>query len=403
MFLYWFGDSIWKPNFRFFHLVERLLWHTFSDDPGRKTAGFCAGDLELVCPSLFDCQSALFLSTMNQQQRVSAFVDVIWDWYARHKRTLPWRDLKITDDTQRAYMVLVSEIMLQQTQVSRVQIVFKRFLESFPTIRDLAAATNSEVILAWRGMGYNSRVLRLRDAARTIVTGSRVSALRVQAKNAKLVTGSKRVTFPQSMEELLSIPGIGHYTAGAIRNFAFQLPTACIDTNIRRILHRTFVGPENSDGTFSMSDKELMKIAEQAMMIALDGKKNHTSADWYAALMDFGSLVQTKNNPKWDICPLSAKNIMKATRKNFPKSFVRGPKSEPGRSVGGKHIPNRIFRGRIVESLRDHGSLSLEQIGANISVDWDPAEHREWLQGLLKKLTVDRLVDVKGKKYLLAA
>lgn len=328
---------------------------------------------------------------MNREKRTQAFVREIWSWYARHKRTLPWRDLKMKDDSQRAYMILVSEIMLQQTQVSRVQIVFKRFLESFPTLQDLAKASNTEVILAWRGMGYNSRVLRLRDAA-------------------KKICEEHAGVFPKEMDQLLAIKGIGHYTAGAIRNFAFHLPTACIDTNIRRILHRTFVGPENPDGTWKKDDKYLLQIADAAMRIAVDGKPGHTSADWFAALMDFGSLVQTKRNPRFDVCPLTHNKIMMTNSRSFlevskkidQKKYTK--KREPGREVGGKHIPNRIFRGRIVESLRDaKAGLTTEQIGANISVDWDPAEHREWLQGLLKKLTVDRLIDAKGKKYVLAA
>jgi adenine-specific DNA glycosylase len=146
-----------------------------------------------------------------------------------------------------------------------------------------------------------------------------------------------------------------------------------------------------------------MKFVEASMHIAVDGKKDHTSADWYAALMDFGSLVQTKRNPRWDVCPLTAKKIMRATPKNFPKTFTSKSSKEPGRSVGGKHIPNRIFRGRIVESLRDaKAGLTTEQIGANISVDWNPTEHREWLQSLLKKLTVDRLIDKRKRKYVLA-
>ena len=168
---------------------------------------------------------------MTHQERIEGFVREIWSWYARHKRTLPWRDLKVEYDSQRAYMVLVSEIMLQQTQVSRVQIVFKRFLESFPTLEDLAKATNAEVILAWRGMGYNSRVLRLRDAA-------------------KIICEEHQGIFPKEMDQLLSIKGIGNYTAGAIRNFAFHIPTACVDTNIRRIVHRTFFAPENPTKNF---------------------------------------------------------------------------------------------------------------------------------------------------------
>lgn len=341
---------------------------------------------------------------MNQQERISAFVSEIWSWYARHKRTLPWRDLKIKNDTQRAYMILVSEVMLQQTQVSRVQAIFKRFLEQFPTIQDLAKASNAEVILAWRGMGYNSRALRLRDAAKVVV----------EKFDGK---------FPREMDELLSIKGIGSYTAGAIRNFAFGIPTACIDTNIRRILHRTFAGPENADGTWEKDDGYLLDLAEEILDYACEtyddqffglfvsaspnNKKTNkraafATAEWHAALMDFGSSVQTKNNPKWDVCPLSGKHIMKATRKNFPKSFVRSPKSEPGRSVGGKHIPNRIFRGRVIESLRNHQQgLSLEQIGANISVDWNSREHRVWLQGILEKLCKDSLITKKGKSYML--
>jgi A/G-specific adenine glycosylase len=110
-------------------------------------------------------------------------------------------------------------------------IVFKRFLEQFPTLSDLADASNKEVIIAWRGMGYNSRALRLRDAARWIRDRDRV-------RNE--YNPSPNPVFPSSMEELQTIPGIGHYTAGAIRNFAFGIPTPCIDTNIRRILHRVF-------------------------------------------------------------------------------------------------------------------------------------------------------------------
>ena len=164
------------------------------------------------------------IRSMKKQEHMQAFVEQIWKWYAVHKRELPWRDLKITDDTERAYQILVSEIMLQQTQVSRVKIVFKNFLERFPTLKDLANASNKDVILAWRGMGYNSRALRLRDAA-------------------KVICSQYSGVFPKEYDQLIQIKGIGAYTAGAIRNFAFNLPTPCIDTNIRRILHRAFVGP----------------------------------------------------------------------------------------------------------------------------------------------------------------
>lgn len=327
---------------------------------------------------------------MQEQERIQRFCDAIWAWYARHKRVLPWRDIVETNDTQRAYMVFVSEIMLQQTQVPRVIVIFRRFLDRFPTIRDLAQASNKDVILAWKGMGYNSRALRLRDAARIIVD-------------------DHQGIFPHEYDKLLSIKGIGPYTAAAIRNFAFNLPTPCIDTNIRRILHRTFAGPENADGSWEMNDKKLLIVAERILTIALhhtptSNAYQATAAEWHAALMDFGSLVQTKSNPKWNICPLTEKGIMKTTQKQFEKrsSAASTPaKKEPGRFEGAKYVPNRIFRGRIVDALREYDRLTLDQLGPEICHDWSD-EHREWLKKILHKLTQDALIARKGDAFVLA-
>lgn len=333
----------------------------------------------------------------------------IWAWYAVHKRTLPWRDLTDRDSTERAYKVLVSEIMLQQTQVPRVIITFKNFLERFPTIAHLAKASNRDVLIAWRGMGYNSRALRLRDGAKTIVAGCWLTG------SIKQQATSQQATFPTSMNDLLSIPGIGPYTAAAIRNFAFGLPTPCIDTNIRRILHRTFFGPENPDGTWERGDEELLEIAGEVLVEAIrqkgkDGKEGREEkedssppSDWHAALMDFGSLVQTKRNPTWEICPLTRAGVMKTAKRNFVLRSAQGDrKKEPGRHVGSVFIPNRIFRGRIVEALRDeHRGLTRDQIGQRISVDWDKAVHKAWLDGIMKKLLTDRLIREQRGKYVL--
>lgn len=209
------------------------------------------------------------------------------------------------------------------------------------------------------------------------------------------------------MEDLLSIPGIGPYTAAAIRNFAFNLPTPCIDTNIRRILHRTFVGPENSEGLFEKNDKFLLKVAGEVLQEAVKFK---STADWHAALMDFGSLVQTKRNPRWDICPLTARGIMKTTKKKYESGIMnhegaqRTKKTEPGRLVGSIFIPDRIFRGRIVEALRDAPEgLTLHDIGAVISVDWNPGDHREWLEMLLKKLQKEKFLELRSRRYALSS
>ena len=328
---------------------------------------------------------------MTRAERIAGFADAIWSWYARHKRSLPWRDLPDQDPNIRAYKILVSEVMLQQTQVSRVQIVFKRFLERFPTMKSLAEASNREVILAWRGMGYNSRALRLRDAIRTVVD-------------------EHYGVFPITMKGLRDLPGLGNYTAAAVRNFAWNLPTPCTDTNIRRILHRTFFGPENADGTWEVGDAKLLKLAAEVLNIAVELQIancklqiNRPAADWHAALMDFGSMVQTKRNPKWSICPLTAAGIMKTTAKNFPKSDVRSPKSEPGRIIAGRFTPNRIIRGRVVELLRDSPKpLTLASIGKDVCIDWSKEEHAQWMQALLKKLQSDGLLVARSGKFSLA-
>lgn len=363
---------------------------------------------------------------MRHEERIRRFVEETWQWYVHHQRILPWRDLAIEDDTQRAYPILVSEVMLQQTQVSRVQIIFKQFIERFPTIQDLAKASNRDVLIAWRGMGYNSRALRLRDAARTIMEDF----------------GG---VFPREMDALLSIKGIGPYTAAAIRNFAFNLPTPCIDTNIRRILHRTFIGPENPDGTWKKDDAYLLKLAGEVLRIALEvsrrpepscssaarcsfgihcanesrddeGRKfqqRHTGATWHSALMDFGSLVQTKSNPKWYLCPLTAAGIMKATRKSYERAMSYGTSSklkdqssklrEPGRQVGGRFVPNRIFRGKVVDLLRDHPSgLTLRNIGREVCIDWEgKSPIMTWMKKLLNGLQEDGMVERRQQKYLL--
>ncbi len=332
---------------------------------------------------------------MKRDERMQRFGQEMWEWFSRRKRTLPWRDLQIEDDTQRAYMILVSEVMLQQTQVSRVQIIFKRFLEQFPTIQDLAKASNKDVIIAWKGMGYNSRALRLRDAAATVVD-------------------QYNGIFPRELEELLAIKGIGAYTASAIRNFAFHIPTPCVDTNIHRIMHRVFEGPE-PEKINRETQKKVLGLAEKTLKVALDTLTPGPSptgrggaADWHAALMDFGSLTCKKNNPLCEECPMATgicKSAFSIKRHRTgvtatPASLLRAV--EPGRQSGGKFIPNRIFRGRIVDVLRDaENGLDEQKIGSSICLDWDEAEHLEWLRGLLKGLVRDEMVVLREKNYVL--
>ena len=141
------------------------------------------------------------------------------DWYAREGRDLPWR--RVRDP----YAILVSELMLQQTQVDRVIPKWEAWLAQFPTIEALADAPTSDVIRAWSGLGYNRRAINLQRLAQAVVAvhGGRV---------------------PDDVAELKALPGIGPYTAGAVAAFAHNRPVAMVDVNIRRLLHRLFVGAE---------------------------------------------------------------------------------------------------------------------------------------------------------------
>ncbi|TSC78994.1 MAG: A/G-specific adenine glycosylase [Candidatus Peregrinibacteria bacterium Gr01-1014_25] len=349
---------------------------------------------------------------MRHDERIAGFVEAIWEWYGRHKRVLPWRDLMDSDPDVRAYKVLVSEVMLQQTQVPRVIVKYKEFVQRFPSLEALSNASNRDVILAWRGMGYNSRALRLRDAARALtpLPPSPLGGGGVERGEGSMGERDNDCRFPSSMSVLLSIPGIGRYTAAALRNFAFNIPTPCIDTNIRRILHRTFVGPEKTDGTWERDDVFLLELAGEILKVAGNPR------EWHAALMDFGSLVQTKRNPKWEICPLTARGLMKTTERSYKRSAVSGQwgkvppsahrssRTEPGRVIGGRFTPNRIVRGRIVELLRDAKTpLTLERIGREVCIDWEKEKHRSWLNTIVEKLTRDRLVERRGRKLLLCS
>ncbi|HET8649776.1 MAG TPA: hypothetical protein VFL95_07030, partial [Gemmatimonadales bacterium] len=136
-------------------------------------------------------------------------------WFRRHGRDLPWRR------TRDPYHVLVSEFMLQQTQVSRVEEFYGRFLESYPTIRHLAKAPPAAVRESWNGLGYYRRAANLHNLARTVVD-------------------QHGGVIPSDPAELLTLPGVGRYTAGAVASFAYERPAAAVDTNVARVLRRVF-------------------------------------------------------------------------------------------------------------------------------------------------------------------
>ncbi len=184
-----------------------------------------------------------------------AFQQKILVWYEKNKRDLPWRK------TINPYHIMVSEIMLQQTQVDRVIPKYEAFLKAFPTIQNLAEAPTSQVLELWSGLGYNSRAIRLQEAAKVI---------------CKRYEGQ----VPKNRDALMNLPGIGPYTSNAILSFAHNLSFPCIDTNIRRIILHELKLSE------STSQEKLYVLAESLI-------PENRSRDWHNALMDYGSSILT--------------------------------------------------------------------------------------------------------------
>jgi A/G-specific adenine glycosylase len=187
--------------------------------------------------------------------QVRTFRKKILDHYARCGRDLPWRK-RITP-----YRVLVSEIMLQQTQVDRVIEKYKVFLAAFPDFSVLATAPTAGLLKLWSGLGYNRRALALKKLAEAVVTGY-------------------RGTLPSDPKDLVRLPGIGPYTAGAIAAFAFNEPVVFLDTNIRRVFIHEFFRDRHG-----IRDEEIVPLLERTL-------PRNDARTWYNALMDYGSVLK---------------------------------------------------------------------------------------------------------------
>lgn len=192
-------------------------------------------------------------------------------WYRRHGRDLPWRK------TSDPYHILVSEIMLQQTQVDRVLPKYAEWLDRYPSFEALAAAPEGDVTRTWYPLGYNIRPKRLQSIAREAV----------ERYGGQL---------PADEETLLSFKGIGAYTAGAIRSFAFRERAAILDTNVARVLFRVFVG--KGDLKSHAMKRHLWTVSETMV------PRRHVF-DFNQALMDFGAMVCVARKPKCLVCPMA--------------------------------------------------------------------------------------------------
>ncbi len=205
-------------------------------------------------------------TTHRQQVQVRLFQHRLLRWYQRHQRPLPWRK------TRDPYKILVSEIMLQQTQVDRVIPKYHEFLRRYPTVRALASARQAEVRKLWYPLGYNIRPIRLRNIAR-----------QVMAQHGGNI--------PDSYDGLLSMDGIGRYTAGAVLSFAFNQDAPILDTNVARLLQRFFGVPATAPKS---------RLWAWASRVIPPGN----AYDINQAMMDFGAMVCTAKRPKCPTCAL---------------------------------------------------------------------------------------------------
>lgn len=198
---------------------------------------------------------------MSEVLSVSARNAALLGWYGHEARNLPWR---VSGDP---YLTLVSETMLQQTQVERVIPKFDQFVETWPTVEGLAGATTNQLLGIWSGLGYNSRALRLRESAQIITDSG----------------------WPTSVTDLQNLPGVGPYTAAAIASIAFGVDVPAVDTNLKRVLGRWYGEP--------LSGRPLDEYAFQAFA--------SPAGLWNQAVMDLGAVVCRPTNPSCGLCPVS--------------------------------------------------------------------------------------------------
>lgn len=287
------------------------------------------------------------------KKQITAFQEKILTWYVEHQRDLPWRK------SRDPYRILVSEIMLQQTQVSRVIPKYDAWFVAFPMIERLAEAPVSEVLRHWSGLGYNRRALFLQKTAQAIVR-------------------EHNGVWPQSVDGLKSLPGIGPYTSGAVACFAFNQQVAVVDTNIRKVIllsffchceeryrkvtkqsltHRT-----DCRATLAMTQKEIQQIAD---MLLPHGK----AYAWNQALMDYAAAVLVKE---------------------------KVPVVKQSKFIGS----NRYYRGKTLKVLLEHHALEEEQLGKLLKADYSRKD-KKWLEKILSGLVKEGFVMRNNGRILL--
>lgn len=311
------------------------------------------------------------MSRIRADGKARAAGRLLLDWFELHgRKNLPWRI------EPSPYRVVVSEFMLQQTQVDRVLPLFAAFLARYPSFAALAEATKADVLRMWRGLGYNSRAIRLLALAQR-------------------VAGEHGGRLPSEPAALAALPGIGPYTLAAIRAFAFDLPAVALDTNLRRVLHRLFFGLEYP----RLAGEAEIERAAFVMLV------EERSGAWNSAMMDLGAAICTARAPKCLICPLrepcaaapvDARALAERARLHAPR---RGAQA----SLRFEHT-TRFLRGRVIDRLRElEGGerISLLDLEAGLATAMERREAGE-LTEVVAALEREGLVGVDERGLRLA-
>ena len=265
--------------------------------------------------------------------------EAVLSWYENNARDLPWRR------TRDPWRVLVSEVMLQQIQVRRAVPFYERFLARFPTVGSLAEASLAEAIRVWEDLGRYRRIVYLHDTAR-------------------IVMERHEGRIPSDPDELVKLPGIGPYTAGAVACFAYERDASFLDTNMSRVLRRYFFGLQPATPP---TDRELLAKATELVPPRRGWR-------WNQALMETGALVCTARKPRCEECPLR-----EGCRARAEASAAGWPKPERKVAEHKYEESNRYFRGRVLAELRrvSHAGsegIALRELGRRVSQDFDEGD-----------------------------
>ncbi|MDB5170500.1 MAG: A/G-specific glycosylase [Candidatus Saccharibacteria bacterium] len=264
-----------------------------------------------------------------------AFQATVWDYYRQHGRhDLAWRNMP--NDNFDPYKIMVSELMLQQTQVARVMSKYDEFLRQFPTIVSLAEALLSDVLRSWNGLGYNRRAKFLHQAAQKVMH-------------------EFGGVFPQTVADLTTLPGVGVNTAGAIAAYAFNQPVAFVETNIRTVIIHHFF-----DDQIGIPDKEILALTQQTL-------DNEHPREWYYALMDYGSfLKQSVGNLSRQSKSYARQSKFEGSKRQIRGQVIRllGEAAQSEASLA-KHIPDERLS-TVVHDLLGEGLI--QKKGSKLSL-----------------------------------